>query len=123
MGKNETTAGIYNFAQVDPFMQVFSQNKLAPLLILDYNNPFYDNNQTPYDEVGFTAFANYARALVSYYGPELKAVEVYNEYNGTFSNGPYAATLYAMYRCYVPRIRPLNGATRCDSGCWGDVWY
>ncbi len=110
--KIETTAGIYNFAQVDPFMQAFSQNKLAPLLILDYNNPFYDNNQTPYDEVGFTAFANYARALVSYYGPELKAVEVYNEYNGTFSNGPcarnascYAQMLRATYQA-IKAVRP-----------------
>jgi hypothetical protein len=119
--KIETKKGTYSFASTDPYMQVLRQNALNPLLILDYNNAFYDNGQTPYDEVGFTAFANYARALVSHYGAELQAVEVYNEYNGTFSNGPCArnASCYAQLLRYTyqaiksvrPDITVIAGAT------------
>lgn len=119
--KIETKKGTYSFESTDPYMQVLRENSLNPLLILDYNNAFYDNGQTPYDEVGFTAFANYARALVSHYGPELKAVEVYNEYNGTFSNGPCArkASCYAQLLRYayqaIKSVRPdvtvVAGAT------------
>ncbi|HEY7416926.1 MAG TPA: hypothetical protein VH593_17200, partial [Ktedonobacteraceae bacterium] len=86
----ETQKGRYSFDSLDSIMHTFQHNDLDPLLILDYNNTFYDDGQTPYDEIGFTAFANYARALVSHYGPQLKTVEVYNEYNGIFSNGPCA---------------------------------
>jgi hypothetical protein len=101
----EKVAGQYSFAGLDPSMSALQQNGLMPLLILDYNNPLYDNNKTPYDKAGFTAFANYARAVVTRYGTQLKAVEVYNEYNGTFSNGPctrkascYVQLLQATYR-------------------------
>jgi hypothetical protein len=119
--KIETKKGTYSFESTDPYMQVLRQNSIDPLLILDYNNPFYDNGQTPYDEVGFSAFANYAKALVSHYGPQLKAVEVYNEYNGTFSNGPcarkascYAQLLRSTYQA-IKSVRPditvVAGAT------------
>jgi hypothetical protein len=110
--KIETKKGTYSFESTDPYMHVLRQNNVNPLIILDYNNPFYDNGQTPYDEAGFNAFANYARALVSHYGSQLQAVEVYNEYNGTFSDGPcarsascYARLLRATYQA-IKAVRP-----------------
>lgn len=126
--KIETKQGTYSFESTDPYMQVLRQHTLNPLLILDYNNSFYDNGQTPYDEVGFTAFANYARALVSHYGPQLQAVEVYNEYNGLFSNGPcarkascYAQLLRHTYQA-IKSVRPdvtvIAGATFGIDHAW-----
>jgi Glycosyl hydrolase catalytic core len=97
----ERSPGSYSFNNFDSFMPVLQQNNIDPLLILDYNNRFYDNNQTPYDNAGLTAFANYARALVAHYGPQLKAVEVYNEYNGTLSTGPCAR----QPSCYAQMLR------------------
>ncbi|MEO6890208.1 MAG: hypothetical protein ABI456_12710 [Ktedonobacteraceae bacterium] len=97
----ERTPGRYDFGAFDPYMQMLQQNNVAPLLILDYNDRFYDNSQTPYDSAGFTAFANYAKALVSHYGPQLKEVEVYNEYNALLSNGPCARKA----SCYVELLR------------------
>jgi hypothetical protein len=119
--KIETKQGVYGFESIDPYMYTLQQNALDPLLILDYNNAFYDNGQTPYDEAGFMAFANYARALVSHYRTTLQAVEVYNEYNGTFSNGPcarkascYAQLLRHTYQA-IKTVRPdvtvIAGAT------------
>ncbi len=108
----ERAPGRYTFNAFDPYMQVLQQNNIDPLLILDYNNRFYDNNQTPYDDAGLTAFANYAKALVSHYGSQLKEVEVYNEYNGAFSTGPcvrkascYAQMLRYTYQA-IKSIRP-----------------
>ncbi|HEY0757293.1 MAG TPA: glycosyl hydrolase [Ktedonobacteraceae bacterium] len=97
----ERSRGNYSFNNFDTYMQTLQQNTLSPLLILDYRNSFYDNNQTPYDNAGLRAFASYAQALVTHYGPQLRAVEVYNEYNGTLSNGPCARNA----ACYVNLLR------------------
>jgi hypothetical protein len=131
--KIETTKGVYNFAPIDTYMHVYQQSNISPLLILAYNNPFYDDGLTPHDSVGFTAFANYAKALVSHYGPELKAVEVYNEYNVKFSNGPaardpgcYAQMLKATYQAIksiCPDVTVVVGATFCiDLGWFDDLF-
>ena len=108
----ETIKGAYNFDPIDKYMSALLQSGLSPLLIIDYNNHFYDDGLTPHDEVGFIAYANYAQALVSHYGSQLKAVEVYNEYNGKFSTGPgahnpanYAKMLSAAYQA-IKSIRP-----------------
>jgi hypothetical protein len=108
----ERSPGSYNFSNFDLSMEVLQQNTLDPLLILDYNDRFYDNGQTPYDNAGLTAFANYAKALVTHYGQQLKVVEVYNEYNGIFSTGPcarqpacYARLLSYTYRA-IKSVRP-----------------
>lgn len=108
----ERSPGSYNFSNFDSSLQVLQQNSVDPLLILDYNNSLYDKGQTPYDAAGFTAFANYAKALVTHYGQQVKAVEVYNEYNSVFSTGPcarkpacYARLLAYTYRA-VKSVRP-----------------
>jgi hypothetical protein len=97
----EQTSGHYSFNFYDPTLQVLQQNHLSPLLVLDYTNRFYDNGQTPYDDTGLQAFANYAKAVVTHYGSQLKAVEIYNEYNGLFSTGPCARNP----TCYVRMLQ------------------
>ncbi len=124
----EKAPGSYNFSSFDPAMQMLQQNSLDPLLILDYNNRFYDNGQTPYDAAGLAAFANYAKALVTHYGQQVKEVEVYNEYNGTFSTGPcarkpacYAQLLRSTYQA-VKSVRPdvmvIGGAVFSTDTSW-----
>ncbi|GCE08926.1 glycosyl hydrolase [Dictyobacter aurantiacus] len=108
----ETSPGEYDFTPVDRYMSAFQRSGVNPLLIIDYNNPLYDGGVTPYDESGFAAYANYARALVRHY-PQLKAVEIYNEYNkGRFSTGPgahdpanYARMVTAAYQA-IKSVRP-----------------
>ncbi|GLV54628.1 hypothetical protein KDH_14750 [Dictyobacter sp. S3.2.2.5] len=107
----EASPGEYDFTPIDRYMSAFQRSGLHPLLIIDYNNPLYDGGLTPHDEVGFAAYANYARALVSHY-PQLHAVELYNEYNGKFSTGPgehdpanYARMVSAAYQA-IKAVRP-----------------
>lgn len=104
----ERSPGQYSFNNLDSYMQTLQDYQLAPLLILDYSNRFYDHNQTPYDQAGIQAFANYARALVMHYGAQLREVEVYNEYNGTLSNGPCAR----KPACYVSLLRATYQAVK-----------
>ncbi len=108
----ERSPGSYGFNSFDPSMQALQQSGVAPLLILDYNNRFYDKGQTPFDNAGLSAFANYAKMLVAHYSNQLKVVEVYNEYNGIFSTGPcarqpacYARLLRYTYQA-IKSVRP-----------------
>jgi len=63
---------------------------VGSLIILDYGNRHYDNAAAPHTDEGLDGFANYAREVVRRCGPQLHAVEVWNEYNGSFSKGPMA---------------------------------
>ena len=108
----EQTPGHYTFGPYDPELQVLQQNHLGVLLVLDYTNCFYDNGKTPYDDTGLRAFANYAKAVVTHYGSQVKAVEIYNEYNGFFSTGPctrnpacYVRMLQYSYQA-IKSVRP-----------------
>lgn len=68
------------------------------LVILDYGNKNYDGGLTPYTDEGLDGFANYARQIVRRYGRQIKEVEVWNEFNGSFSKGPAAKRPEAYMR-------------------------
>ncbi|GCF09649.1 glycosyl hydrolase [Dictyobacter arantiisoli] len=93
--------GHYTFSLYDPWIASMQQNGITPLITLDYTNSLYDNGMTPYDTSGYKAFANYARAVLQHYGSAIKALEVYNEYNDHFSNGPCAKNP----ACYVQLLQ------------------
>lgn len=60
---------------------------ISPLLVLSFANPLYDDGKTPHTPEAIAAFAAYADAVLSRY-PQIRAVEVWNEYNGSFCKGP-----------------------------------
>lgn len=75
----------------DAFMRKTQQDGLKPFITLDFTNPFYDQDSTPYSDDGRQGFANYGKALLDLYGNQMEWVEVYNEFNGGFGdrgNGP-----------------------------------
>ncbi len=72
------------------FMDRCSEKDVRTLAILNYANRHYDGGHTPHTDEGVAGFAAYAARIVRRYGPQLRAVEVWNEYNGAFSNGPAA---------------------------------
>ncbi|MFD0715926.1 chitinase N-terminal domain-containing protein [Paenibacillus sp. GCM10027626] len=78
-------------ANRDAFMRSTQQDGLKPFITLDFTNPFYDQDSTPYTDEGREGFANYGKALLDLYGSQMEWVEVYNEFNGGFGdrgNGP-----------------------------------
>lgn len=122
----ESTRGVYTYpAPYTRFMQDAANAGLQPLLTLGWGNSLYDGGGciVPYTESGREGFANYARSLVTQYGSQLKALEVWNEFNGgTYVDGPakdnkpyyYTLLLKKVYETVKP-VRPdvkiVAGAT------------
>ncbi|MCU6707819.1 S-layer homology domain-containing protein [Paenibacillus sp. J5C_2022] len=81
----EKEKGIYTFEpSPDDYMRKLAENDLKLLLVAAFNNPFYDNNGTPYTDAGRKGFAEYAKAYVGRYKDQLIGYNVYNEFNGGF---------------------------------------
>ncbi len=119
----EPRRGTFAFPPADDaFMAGLKREGISPLVVLDFANPGYDRGQTPWTEAGIAAYARYAAAVLQHYGPQIQAVEIWNEYNGTFCTGPAAshraATYLRMLRAAyaeIKRVRPdvtvVGGAT------------
>ena len=119
----EAAKGVFKFPTAyDSYLAVLKQNQVAPLIILSFENPFYDGGNTPYTKEGFDGYARYAVEVLRHYGTQVKAVEIWNEYNGSFNHGPAAAnraatyvamlrTAYAAIKQERPDVTVVGGAT------------
>ena len=89
--RNEPVRGACVFPDAHRhYMATCGSHGVGSLIILNYNNRHYDGGDTPHTDDGLDGFANYARRIVRQYGDQLRAVEVWNEFNGSFSKGPAA---------------------------------
>ncbi|MCU6707815.1 glycosyl hydrolase [Paenibacillus sp. J5C_2022] len=98
-------------ANRDAFMKRTLEDDLNPFIILNYTNPFYDQNSTPYTNEGRAGFANYGVALLDLYGNQIEAIEVYNEFNGSFGSrgnglaGSRPDSYYEMLKTTYEKIK------------------
>jgi hypothetical protein len=119
----ETKPNRYVFPQAyDRYMAALHRAGVAPLIVLSFENPLHDGGATPYTDEGLAAFGRYAVEVLRHYGQQIRAVEVWNEYNGSFVHGPatndrannYLRLLRATYTA-IKRERPdvtvVGGAT------------
>ncbi len=116
-----TTPPTYTFTDYQPYMTAAAGLGLNPLMALDFANTNYDGGFSPYTDDGRTGYANYCTALLARYGAQIDTVEIWNEYNGSFSTGT-ATTDRSFYytemlkKAYVaikaawPDIRVVGGA-------------
>jgi len=79
----ETSPGVYNFSAYDPLFTSLGTYGMRALLILDYTNPLYDNNQFPTSPTAVNAFANWARAAVAHFQGKGVMWELWNEPDGS----------------------------------------
>ena len=119
----EAAPGVFAFPlRVDTYMTRLEQSHLSSLMPLTFENHNYDGGQTPYTDAGFDAYARYGGQVLTHFGSQIRAVEVWNEYNGSFCKGPAAQDRAATYakmlaRAYheIKRTRPgvtvLGGGT------------
>ncbi|GGF84780.1 hypothetical protein GCM10010912_32460 [Paenibacillus albidus] len=88
----EKQLGNYTFTpQPDYYMNLLPKEDFDFVFVSGYTNPNYDNDSTPYTDAGREGFANYMKAYVDQYQGQMDAVEVYNEFYGSFGdrgNGP-----------------------------------
>ncbi|GCE30043.1 hypothetical protein KDA_55270 [Dictyobacter alpinus] len=125
----EKTQGQYDFSVYDPWMNALQQQGITPFVILDYSNPLYDGGNTPYDDAGYSAYANYAQAVLHHYGSQITAVEVWNEYNWNAA-GPCSRstscyvqllkTAYQAVKAVNTNITVVGGAVAEDESGWFD---
>jgi hypothetical protein len=105
--KVEKDPGQYGFPpRLGSYMSALAAEKIDPLIVLAFSNPLYDNDKTPFDDTGRAGYAAYAAAVAGRYRGQVSAVEVWNEYSGSFCDGPcrsdrpayYAAMLKQAYK-------------------------
>lgn len=119
----EAKPGVFAFpAAYDGYMAALQRRAVSPLIVLSFENPNYDDGDTPHTQEAIDAFARYAVEVLRRYGGQIKAVEVWNEYNGSFCKGPATAdrtgaylkmlrTTYAAIKHERPDVTVVGGAT------------
>ena len=87
----ETKPGNYSFPRKSVRYMAASQRLgLEPLVVMSFANPHYDDGLTPYTDAGRKAFGRYGESIVGRFGDQVKVLEVWNEYNGSWCSGPSA---------------------------------
>ncbi len=85
----ETQKGQYHFSErFQDYMKATSESGLLPLIILNFANPLYDQGLTPHTDAGCDAFGEYGSAVMRQFGSQIQWLEIWNEYNGTWCEGP-----------------------------------
>jgi hypothetical protein len=94
----ERRRGDFEFpTRLTEYMDAAAAQKLDPLVVLAFANPNHDGGKTPFTAEGRAAYAAYAAAVARRYGSGVRALEVWNEYNGTFCDGPCRSDRPSMY--------------------------
>lgn len=119
----ESAPGRFEFPKkYDVYLSGLDARGIRLLLPLTFGNRHHDGGLTPHTEAGYRAYARYAAETVRRYGDQLSAVEIWNEYNGGFVEGPatedrvyhYTRLLrhaYAAVKSERPDLVVLGGAT------------
>lgn len=92
----EATKGTYTWSTTySNYMSTAATNGLNPLIALEWSNKFYDYTggvtTGPTTTAGLAGFGSYAYQVVNRWNAQVSAVEVWNEYNGSFLAGPATA--------------------------------
>lgn len=119
----EREKGVFAFPrQFDLYMDALRRNDVEPLIVLSFENDNYDQGNTPWSAEAFDAFGRYGTEVLKRYGPQIRALEIWNEYNGTFCKGPATQdrattypkmlrTAYQQIKSLRPDVTVLGGAT------------
>ena len=123
----EPARGTYTFPSgYQDYMATAASVGLNPLMELDFANANYDGStdgkaNSPYTADGRTGYSNYGKALLARYGAQIGAVEIWNEYNGSWCVGPatndrptyYTQMLrdaYTAIKAVRPEVKVVGGA-------------
>jgi len=126
----EQSPSVFTFpTPLEEYMSGLGDAGVSPFVILAFRNPLYDDNLTPYTDEGRAAFADYAAAVLDHFGDQIKAVNVYNEFNGGFgASGPaasqasYYAPLLAATYDRVKQVRPDVTVVGCATAGVPIAW-
>jgi hypothetical protein len=98
---------------------------VAPLIALTFENKHYDGGQTPHTDVGLQAYARYGAEVVRRFSEQIDAVEIWNEYNGSFAKGPVTANRAENYgrmlRAAYPELKRTKPSLQIAGGATAGV--
>lgn len=108
-------------ARSKEYMAKLKEKGLDPLVEMTFANKLYDDGKTPHTHEGYAAFAKYGEFLLQSFPDQIKSLEVWNEYNGTWCTGPAAEdrpkhytemlkVVYDRLKPKFPKIRILGCA-------------
>jgi hypothetical protein len=113
-GRVEPTKGHFEFDQAgDAYMAACAENDIDPLVAMTFGNKLYDGGNAPATDAGREAYAHYGQEILKHYGTQVKWLEVWNEYNGSWRGGEaetdrpryYAEMIKVAYK-RIKQIRP-----------------
>jgi hypothetical protein len=127
-GAIERQKGAFSYpAKFTEYMSKAKAASITPLIPLLWSNTLYDYDKgeftAPYTDNGRQGYANYALDVLNRYQGQIKAVEVWSEYNAaTFIKGPAATSkpyyynlmlrkLHETIKPVYPNVKILAGAT------------
>ncbi len=94
----EPERGQFRFPErFERYMAALEGADISPMIALTFANNHYDAGQTPHTQAGFDGYARYATEVLRKFGDQVQAVEIWNEFNGTFCKGPATADRAAAY--------------------------
>ncbi|HCE44453.1 MAG TPA: hypothetical protein DET40_12970 [Lentisphaeria bacterium] len=85
-GQVEEKKGEYAFSErSDRYMKACEENGIDPLIAMTFGNKLYDHKDGPSSPEGFAGYGNYGQAILKEYGKQIKWLEIWNEYNGSWA--------------------------------------
>ena len=106
----EQQKGMFTYpAKFTDYMGKAKAASITPLIALTWSNQFYEWEAgvftAPYSDNGRLGYANYALEVLNKYAGQIKAVEVWNEYNaGTFIKGPATTNKPLYYKLMLQKV-------------------
>jgi polysaccharide biosynthesis protein PslG len=86
------------------------KRNIAPLLVLDYGNKFYDGGGKPHSDEGIAAFTRYAEFVVSHFKGRVLRYEIWNEWeqNVGLTRAGSAEDYVRLVRSVYPAIKKVD---------------
>jgi len=125
----EKKPGVYAFDErSNRYMAEAKRHGIDPLIAMTFGNRLYDqkgadgtwvqdaphNFIAPWTPAGCEAYASYGKAVLEQYGRQVKWLEIWNEYNGSFCKGPAAKDRPRYYTQMLKHAYEAIKAVRPD---------
>ncbi|MDR1190822.1 MAG: hypothetical protein LBK60_04035 [Verrucomicrobiales bacterium] len=115
-GSIEQQRGEFVFPEkFERYVALLRKHQINHLVPLSFGNKLYDHGPkapgygwAPFTDEGIAGYARYAQEVVKHYGARIMAVEMWNEYNGSFGQGPAQGKATAYARMLVPTYEAIK---------------
>lgn len=108
----EVVSGIYDFSGFTAYLDAAERAELNPLVLFIGTNPNHDGGNTPFTEEGRAGFARYVAASVAAFPDQIKRIEIGNEYNSDFADGPFRErsgfNTGELIKAVIPAVKAVN---------------